>query len=567
MSLHDSLRELVTVRGAAVVEEAEEFRGALDDFLAEDEATIGEINLLVDAVRLGAVRRVLDVLDHGAAPEAAVREAGAGLARDRGTDDPARSCWALATLCFALGKVDEDLVRAFRADAGTVPAPNPPSAPHGRAPEPVESPPVVDDRGPTHTLDEAPGSSRPTSATPPDLGPHSTSPKPATPQSAPETEAVLQSAPGVDPNVAGNQFRGPVPPVIPEPRERASRAGTYLLVVLVALILGGLVAAGFILLRSGDDDDPPASDGPTSDGGNGDPTKTGGGDPPLISADEMIVPYKDGDISRIYAVNAIDGGFRTVLTGGPKDVLPTLSPDRRTMTYLAGPAPLELYRFDLETAGFELFFKDAGPCDHALRPGWSLDGRQVALVCTGNDKDADGIYLAEADGDLDPEPIVEDSLVRGSPTWVSETEFIYGQQDDASESAPLTFWRFNITDGVRVQLDLGLEGLQLTHADYSPEADKVLFLVSERDGFEIGDVWTIDPDGSNPTKIAEGNFAHPVWSPGGDSIGVTIFSTLPTTTSDGVEELGYIPLDDPENPVIVADPPPGIVGIPVWGTR
>ncbi len=77
MALHHSLRDLVSVRGAGVVEEAEEFRGVLDDFLAEDEATLGELNLLVDAVRLGALRRVLDVMAHGAAPQAAIREAGA----------------------------------------------------------------------------------------------------------------------------------------------------------------------------------------------------------------------------------------------------------------------------------------------------------------------------------------------------------------------------------------------------------------------------------------------------------------------------------------------------------
>jgi hypothetical protein len=106
MALHHSLRDLVSVRGAGVVDDAEEFRGVLDDFLAEDEATLGELNLLVDGVRLGALRRVLDVIAHGAAPEAAIREAGAALARDRGTDDPTgragrwRACasrWARST--------------------------------------------------------------------------------------------------------------------------------------------------------------------------------------------------------------------------------------------------------------------------------------------------------------------------------------------------------------------------------------------------------------------------------------------------------------------------------------
>jgi len=540
MALHDSLRDLVSVRGAAVVDEAEELRGALDDFLAEDEATLGELNLLVDAVRLGGLRRVLEVLDHGANPEAAVREAGAALARDRGTDDPTRSCWALATLCFALGKVDESMVRMFRSDAGTMPAPTPPPAPNG--PGPVAGGYGTAERPPTQTIGGD------ASAIPPPPAPVPSAPQP--------TVDVQPLAPTPTP-----QYVGPVGPVIPE--ERSSRAGVYLLVLLVALLLGGLIAAGIILLR-GDGDDPTASDDPTSsDSGEQK-------DPPLISDDEMLVPYKDGDTSIVYAVNAIDGGYRTALTPGPDDVLPTLSPDRRTMTYLDGPPPLTLMRFDLQTAGYEPFFSDPGPCKHSLRPGWSLDGSRVAVVCTGDDKYGDGIWLADADGDLDPEPLIEDSLVRGSPTWVSDTEFIYGRQDDESDDAPLTFWKIDVTDGIKVQLDVGLEGLQLTHADYSPETDRVLFLVSPRGGKEIGDVWTMDPDGSNPVSQAEGSYAHPVWSPDGDAIGVTIFTTLPTDDDPGVEALGYIPLDDDgdaEDPVFVEDPPPGDVGIPVWGTR
>ena len=152
MALHHSLRELVTVRGTGVVDEAEEFRGVLDDFLAEDEATLGELNLLVDAVRLGALRRVLDVMANGAAPEAAIREAGAALARDRGTDDPTRSCWALATLCFALGKIDESMVRMFWADAGTM-RPRPPDRP--ACPAPVSSAgPGTAERPETQVLSE-----------------------------------------------------------------------------------------------------------------------------------------------------------------------------------------------------------------------------------------------------------------------------------------------------------------------------------------------------------------------------------------------------------------------------
>ena len=54
MDLHEQLRELVAHQGPSVAESAEGFRAALDDYLGEDEATTGQLNLLVDAVRLGA---------------------------------------------------------------------------------------------------------------------------------------------------------------------------------------------------------------------------------------------------------------------------------------------------------------------------------------------------------------------------------------------------------------------------------------------------------------------------------------------------------------------------------
>ncbi|MDZ5622147.1 hypothetical protein SFC88_14985 [Nocardioides sp. HM23] len=535
MALHHSLRDLVSVRGAGVVDEAEEFRGVLDDFLAEDEATLGELNLLVDAVRLGALRRVLDVMDHGAAPQAAIREAGAALARDRGTDDPTRSCWALASLGFALGKVDESTVRTFLGDTGTMSAPSRPVPPIAPAPDPVATGPTTAERPTTEALPDGAPAAAPPAAQP------GAAPSPAPPTAAP------QPAP----------YAGPVPPVIPE--QRSSRAGVYLLVLLVALLLGGLIATGIILLRSGDDD-PTASDNPTDETSGSGGEGSGGQQPPLAET-EMLVPFKagteDDPTSLIYAVD-IDGSARPI-TDGPVDALPTLSPDRRTMTYGEGPAPFVQIRRDLATGASEPFFPDSGPCAHALRPGWSLDGEQVALVCTGPDETPDGIYVAGADGS-DPSLVVDDPLVAGSPTWVSDTEFIFGIKSSTENDAVFTFRR-GFADGRPSEpFDVDVTDAQVTHIDWSPEANKLLFLVSPFGGDEVGSVWTVNADGSDAQLVAEGSYLHPVWSPDGSAIGVTVLE-------GGTESLAYIPLDDPDDPVIVPGGPAGEVGVPVWGTR
>lgn len=529
MALHDSLRELVSVRGPGVVDEAEELRGALDDFLAEDEATLGELNLLVDAVRLGALRRVLDVLAHGAAPQAAIREAGAALARDRGTDDPTRSCWALAVLCFALGKVDEPLVRMFRGDAGTVPAATPPTAPNG----PV--PPVLG----VGTVD------RPRTVSP--AAPSVTPPPPPPPTTA------IDVPPPYEP------VGGPVPPVLPETR-RSGRAGTVLLVLLVALILGGLVAAGVILLRDNNKDEPAASDSSSDKTNSG--SKAG---PGLVPDSVMLVPYTVDGVSAIYEVDIIDGVTKQVSPPGLDARLPTISPDRRTMTFQDFTGVGEdqagvLTRMDLATGRYQPFFKDDPACAHTVRPGWSLDGSRVAVICTGDDDVPEGIFVAGADGS-DPTMVYEGSNLRGSPTWTSNSEFVFGSYGDATGD-PL---ELNVIDadlgGDPVPVPIPNDG-QISHADWSQEAGKLLFLVSPLGSKEErGDIWTMNAGGTGQKVLAHGEYSHPVWSVDGTEIGLTLIDDA------DAEALGYIDVDDPGDPHIVPNPPPGDVGIPVWATR
>ena len=66
MELHENLYALGQQLGREVFEDPDSFRGALDDFLDEDSATTGDINLLVDAVRLGAFASMTTMIDSGA---------------------------------------------------------------------------------------------------------------------------------------------------------------------------------------------------------------------------------------------------------------------------------------------------------------------------------------------------------------------------------------------------------------------------------------------------------------------------------------------------------------------
>ena len=72
MELHESLYALGRSQGRELFNDADSFRGALDDYLDEDSASTGDINLLVDAVRLGAYQAMIGMLDSGADADRAV---------------------------------------------------------------------------------------------------------------------------------------------------------------------------------------------------------------------------------------------------------------------------------------------------------------------------------------------------------------------------------------------------------------------------------------------------------------------------------------------------------------
>lgn len=103
-----SLRTVVERFGPRVLDDADELRSLLDD-MPEEDVSSTEINLLVDAVRFGAVARLQSLLEHGADPATAVASAGGFLAAQRGATNERSAVWACATLGYALDLVPEQL--------------------------------------------------------------------------------------------------------------------------------------------------------------------------------------------------------------------------------------------------------------------------------------------------------------------------------------------------------------------------------------------------------------------------------------------------------------------------
>jgi len=282
MELHDHLYSLGLQLGRGVFDDADGFRGALDDFLDEGAASTGDINLLVDAVRLGAFRSMTTMLDSGADAPRAIEDAGTRLARDRGSSDLASAQWALAVLGFAIGKVSDADVRRYRSmQAG-------PQRPAGGAVPPPQSTrlPSTPPAPPTPPTGLPPTGLPQTGLPPTGLPPGSAQAPPTqvgTPQ--PHVSPVGSNYPGQPPAApyapqhqsGGAGFGGPagVPPgpgSIPgagswgaAPQQPKKKVWPILAAVVAVLaVIGGGITA-FVISQNGDDDPKKASK--TSDSG------------------------------------------------------------------------------------------------------------------------------------------------------------------------------------------------------------------------------------------------------------------------------------------------------------
>lgn len=256
MELHESLYALGQAQGRELFNDADSFRGALDDWLDEEAASTGDINLLVDAVRLGAFGSMSSMLDSGADTDRAIADAGARLARDRGSADVGGAMWALSVLGYAIGKVSEGQVRAYQAQHGSRQVPPPGTA----VPPPAGAPTAVKPQTPAGP---PPVTQRP-GATPPS--------NPVWPSSGGNPTAVPAPGPAPTPPPPGPAQQpayggGFPPPQGPQPTKTKKSPLVPILAGLVALLVIAAGVVGAIVLMGDDDkkDEPTADESETPD--------------------------------------------------------------------------------------------------------------------------------------------------------------------------------------------------------------------------------------------------------------------------------------------------------------
>ncbi|MBM9460787.1 hypothetical protein JK386_12825 [Nocardioides sp. zg-536] len=270
MTLHGALADLARDHGEALFRDANAFRGSLDDYLDEGQASSGTINLLTDAVRLGALDSMLAMLDSGANAADAVDSAGQRLARDRGSADVRGCQWAVAVLGFALGRVPESLVTGLDPEAGTTAPPQ-----HGPAGTSPTAAPTTSPTSPPQPPIVSPGTP------PPGPGPSSGQPGYGQPGYGQPGYASYPGPSAQSGQHGGSQGEYGAPTASygtggwsQQPPAKKSNTALIAIAAVIGVLIVALVAVGIVLATGGDDDKKAGGDPTTSQGTDGTDTPT-----------------------------------------------------------------------------------------------------------------------------------------------------------------------------------------------------------------------------------------------------------------------------------------------------
>ena len=217
------------------------------------------------------------------------------------------------------------------------------------------------------------------------------------------------------------------------------------------------------------------------------------------------VSDRDGNFE-IYAMNS-DGSGQTRLTNNPaEDVEPDWSPDGSKIAFFSNrDGNHEIYVMDADGSN-QTRLTDNIDLDEG--PAWSPDGTRIAYhsrIGEGNWE----IYVMNADGSNQTRltfNLTRDTAPAWSPdgariAYVSGHKQISVMNSDGSSQVRIT------------------DGLGDGAPAWSSDGGKIAFHSERADGDNM-DVYVMDPDGTNPTRLTNspGGAGAPAWSPDGTKI-------------------------------------------------
>jgi hypothetical protein len=360
----------------------------------------------------------------------------------------------------------------------------------------------------------------------------------------------------------GEPTEGVVSPTQPEQEDDDDGGGRparrWGIPIAAALSVAALIVAGWAVVNYTGDD----SDGrDTRSDGGGD----GGDRAPVLSDSEMLVAVTDADgIKRLRVVNVESGESRIL----KKDVgLPTIAHDRKLMAYLQynGLGDVPYLSSVNGRSGIERLLQGEearGSCPFSGRPSQSSDGGAIAMVCKDESNTVIGLFVTR-DERTTLTQLAEDAWPSEGPTWEGQDNIVFVSAD--FEDGQTILRRVSADGGDSERITDGTLGWD-THPDWS---DAGLLFLRSPDGVKQGDVWRLNPDGSEDQLTTDGIAQSPTWSPDAGS-----FAFLaPASEDDGsltvwVQDarVGAAPTE-----ITITDEDEaevqGKLGPPAWGAR
>ena len=231
-----------------------------------------------------------------------------------------------------------------------------------------------------------------------------------------------------------------------------------------------------------------------------------------------------GTSSRIISY-APDGTDPLVLVASGSNIMPAAAPDGRTILFSSCVGAVrEVFAMDSNGANRrQLSFDTQGS---NFTPVYSPDQQRIALSAVRDGDTNPEVWVMNADGTGATRLTQTPAALPGQqfvwslhPTWSADGRQI-AYASTASGSTQIWIMNSDGTDQRQLTLGLGSDYPDANVPHWSLDGSKIAFW----SGFEgqYGDVWTMDPDGSNPVRITDTpdqvNSDDPHWSPDGTKI-------------------------------------------------
>jgi len=226
------------------------------------------------------------------------------------------------------------------------------------------------------------------------------------------------------------------------------------------------------------------------------------------------------------------GSVHTICDYEPEDIDPAWSPDGTQIAFTRSSSSNQIFVMNADGSNQRRLTQSGND----RYPTWSPDGTKIAFLsssCPGCS--ATTIYVMNADGSDQRIILVSDA---------HHYYFGLAWSPDGSKLAVtngLYIFSVNVDGSNRTQITTPGPGAYDSNIAWSPDGSKIAFLRSANcdwnDCYDVS-IWTVNPDGSNPTKLADVYGYNLNWSPDGTkivfaSIGANGHSNLFVMNADG----------------------------------